>query len=437
MRQTFTPLPLPRPRLVIGSVALAALVLGLLAVSGVAEEKRQAAGAPVAEPVRLQQRERHLEQLGVPAWHAAGFRGQGVRIALLDSGFRGYRAALGKALPANVIVRSFRLDGNLEARNSQHGILCGEILHAVAPRAELLLANWEPGQPEQFLEAVRWARAQGASIVSCSCIMPEWSDGDGGGAVHDELAQLLGSGDRTHDMLCFAAAGNTAERHWSGFFRPGWGGFHEWLPGQTENHLSPWGTEDVYVELYGRPGSVYEVRIVDLRTGWEVARAVTSSAKDRCTGSANFSPEAGSTYAARVRLVSGPAGLFHLVALHSGLEVARGGGSICFPADGKDVVAVGAATDGQRCRYSACGPCSARPKPDLVAPVPFPSFWRSNPFSGTSAAAPQAAGLAALCWSRHPTWPATRVRAALQGSALDLGPPGHDAETGYGLLRLP
>src|SRR6266542_176992 len=80
-------------------------------------------------------------------------------------------------------VRSFRNDGNLEARDSQHGILCAEVLHALAPEAELLLANWEPDRPDRFLDAVRWAKEQGAKIISCSLIMPSWSDGEGGGAV--------------------------------------------------------------------------------------------------------------------------------------------------------------------------------------------------------------------------------------------------------------
>jgi subtilisin family serine protease len=93
--------------------------------------------------------------------------------------------------------------------------------------------------------------------------------------------------------------------------------------------------------------------------------------------------------------------------------------------------------DGQRMTYSSCGPNSAQPKPDLVAPVPFPSLWRARPFSGTSASAPQAAALAALWWSRYPGWTAAQVRLALTSSARDLGPPGHDYETGYGLITLP
>src|SRR5262249_54023002 len=172
---------------------------------------------PYAPPGLLppaRERQQILARLGVERWHTAGHLGQGVKIAILDSGFRGYRAHLGTALPRNVVVRSFRDDGNLEARDSQHGILCAEVLHALAPRAELLLANWEPDRPDRFLAAVRWAREQGARIVSCSLIMPSWSDGEGGGAFNAALAELLGRGDSMSDLLCFASAGNTAQRHW-------------------------------------------------------------------------------------------------------------------------------------------------------------------------------------------------------------------------------
>src|SRR5690242_16404105 len=63
-----------------------------------------------------------LQRIGADEWHSAGVRGQGLKIAVLDSGFREYRSELGKGLPAQVTARSFRLDGNLEAKNSRHGI---------------------------------------------------------------------------------------------------------------------------------------------------------------------------------------------------------------------------------------------------------------------------------------------------------------------------
>ena len=97
-----------------------------------------------------EERTRHMALLGVGRWHSAGCFGQGMKIAILDSGFRGYRAHLGKALPAHLDARSFRADGNLEAKDSQHGILCGEVIHALAPAAETVRVGasaWrsEPG----------------------------------------------------------------------------------------------------------------------------------------------------------------------------------------------------------------------------------------------------------------------------------------------------
>src|SRR5262249_15379510 len=51
------------------------------------------------EPHPALQRIKHLARLGVDRWHSARHRGYGVKIAVLDSGFRGFRHHLGKALP--------------------------------------------------------------------------------------------------------------------------------------------------------------------------------------------------------------------------------------------------------------------------------------------------------------------------------------------------
>jgi hypothetical protein len=390
-----------------------------------------------AKAVALRQVE-HLRRLGIAPWHAAGYLGQRLKIAVLDSGFRGYRAHLGKELPEHVLVRSFRRDGNLEARNSQHGVLCGEVLHALAPKAELLFANWDPDDPEEFLDAARWARQQGARIISCSVIMPSWSDGEGGGPFHEALARILGPGRQPGDVLLFASAGNTAQRHWSGTFRAGADRFHQWLPGRLDNELVPWSNERISVELCWRPGPRYRLLVVDATTGSPVGRPATRIGAERSCAVVRFQPEPRHRYQVRVQLLEGKPGSFHIVALGGDLAYATARGSIACPADGAAVVAVGAVgPDGRRAWYSSCGPNSTNPKPDLVAPVPFPSAWRPEPFTGTSAAAPQAAALAALWWSCRPGWSADQVRAALKTSAVDLGPPGHDFETGFGLVRMP
>jgi hypothetical protein len=379
-----------------------------------------------------------LEKLGVRSWHAAGLRGNGIKVAILDSGFCGYLAQAGKALPAQVSVCSFRKDGNLEARDSQHGVLCGEVLHTLAPESELLLANWENDRPEQFLEAVRWARKQGARIISCSVIMPSWSDGEGSGEVHQKLASILGTGEKPGDMLMFASAGNTAQRHWSGPFRDAGDGLHDWVRDQKENVITPWGGERVSVELCCQPGSRYEVIVEDITARNSVGLIGSRIGPDRCYCVVRFIPQVGHGYTVKVKHLSGPPGRFHLVVLGGGLQYASNQGSIPFPGDGPEVIAVGAVTrEGKRASYSSCGPNSNQPKPDFVAPIPFPSLWRARPFTGTSASAPQAAGLAALLWARNPQWTASQVRESMRSAVTRLGQGEHSTETGFGLIHLP
>jgi subtilisin family serine protease len=394
-----------------------------------------AAFLPLAFLLAEAPRERQalLERLNVPAWHQAGQRGKGVKVAVLDTGWQGYRDHLGKSLPRSVVARSFRPDGQLEARASQHGILCGEVLHAIAPEAELLVANWESDQPATFLDAVRWARQQGARVISCSVIMPTWSDNEGHGDAHGELAKLLGD-----EALLFAAAGNTAERHWHGPFAGDAEQRHQWKPGVCDNRLVPWEQERVCVEMVWRGDARYQVEVLDGLTGKLVTLGLDSRDGEHAWAAARFVPETGRSYTVRVRKVHGSAGRFHLVALGATLEQTNPQGSISFPADGPEAIAVGAVSlDDQRQSYSACGLAEGLRKPDLVAAVPFPSAVRDRPFTGTSAAAPQAAALAALLWGRHPDWPASRVRETLTKAARRLTREDHDPATGYGQARLP
>lgn len=381
-----------------------------------------------------------MESLGVPRWHEFGQRGRGMTVAILDSSFTGYRQLRGTTLPAQLTTRSFRRDGKLEVRSNTHGAQCAEVIHAIAPEAKLLLANWEPDSPRSFLEALAWALNNGARIVSCSVIVPSWSDGEGGGAVHRELARLIGKGNGEEDALFIASAGNTAQRHWAGHFKASDSGWHAWAPGQITNRLTPWGAgERISVDLVSPAGGKYELVVRDMDTRTEVGRGRRIASKDRFAVTVRFVPKEGRTYGVRVREIEGSRNGFHLSVLGGNLQRATRAGSIPFPGDGQRCLAVGAVDeDGKRQVYSSCGPNSATPKPELVAVVPFHINRRKEPFTGTSAAAPQTAGAAALYWARHPSLAANQVRATLLNSAVHLdGDKGHSWDTGFGLVRLP
>src|SRR5262249_53277031 len=152
--------------------------------------------------------------------------------------------------------------------------------------------------------------------------------------------------------------------------------------------------------------------------GEEVNRSKPVSGTATPSIAARFVPHPQSTYQVQVRLKQGKPGNFHLVVLGGTLSTVTSQGSVACPADGTEVIAVGAVTRaGRRLDYSSCGLETHALKPDFVAPVPFPTTVRSQAFSGTSAAAPQAAALAAVLWSRHLQWSAEQIRAILVKSA--------------------
>ena len=54
----------------------------------------------------------HLAQ----AWHNAGYKGQGVKVGIIDSGFEGFRELMGTELPTTVLVRCYT-DLGVSSRN--------------------------------------------------------------------------------------------------------------------------------------------------------------------------------------------------------------------------------------------------------------------------------------------------------------------------------
>lgn len=109
--------------------------------------------------------------------------------------------------------------------------------------------------------------------------------------------------------------------------------------------------------------------------------------------------------------------------------------TVSYPAAFPTVVSVGA-VDQQRqpLSYSNRGP-----EMDVVAPgshiYTTANDGKYKMVSGTSMAAPQVAGIAALLLKKNPSLTPFQIRMILRGSAQDLGTKGWDKDTGYGLVN--
>ncbi|GAG09823.1 unnamed protein product, partial [marine sediment metagenome] len=177
---------------------------------------------------------------------------ENVKVCILDIGFQGYEALLGSELPSSVVAMSFRADGDLYV--SDHGTACAEIVHDMAPDAELLLVNFNTDVEHH--NAVNWIIDQGITnqgqkvdIISCSVGWVNLGAGDGTGPICEDVKNT-----HNNDIIWVSASGNNAERHWEGTFRDPdsdmWCNFED--PGQGE---------DEWFAFYVVAGTTYQVAL--------------------------------------------------------------------------------------------------------------------------------------------------------------------------------
>lgn len=173
-----------------------------------------------------------LEQIQIPAVHQLGFYGQGVRIAVFDTGFRLNHEAfdsLRVLYKHNFIQNDGELDNQPGERSDQnsHGTMVLSIIAANkpgaliggAPGAEFILAKTEDvaqeirGEEDNWIAAAEWAEALGADIFSTSLGYIDWytyADMDGDTAPITRAADLAaGKG-----VVVVVAAGNEGNDIW-------------------------------------------------------------------------------------------------------------------------------------------------------------------------------------------------------------------------------
>ena len=380
-----------------------------------------------------------LAMIGATNWHQAGFTGRGIKIGILDSGgFDRYQELLGTELPAIVLARTFVYGGQLGNSGGYYGIHgtgCAEIIHDIAPDAELVFAEYR--YEAEMIQAVDWLMTQGLWIISNSTGGPMGSM-DGSSNFAKKVDRVSSSG-----VLWVNSAGNLAEAHYRGTFKDQNGdGFHEFETGnQLLGFVTPagsdviltwddWqvGDQDFNLYIYDAEGKVVaSSENIQNGPGSDSIENLTFSFAEGVIYYAAF-------YAVRVTHQA----VFDFFVLGE-VEYPVPEYSLGIPADAHGSFSVAAVNwENDRLEdYSSQGPTAdGRLKPDIAAPTSVAVVSRDKPFNGTSGAAPHVSGAAALVWSVFPNYTNQQIIEFLEKRAIDLGASGPDNAFGYGRLWL-
>ena len=389
-------------------------------------------------------------RIGALANHSAGVKGQGVKVAIIDGGFKGANKLSGD-MPARWNYYDYTGEG-IYAGDSVHGTGCAEIIHDVAPEAELYL--YKTGDIVDFENAKDRAIRDGIDVISYSGSWFGFGFGDGKGLACDIVNDAANRG-----ILWVNAAGNYAKAHYSGVWSDtdrdpdGW---HNFAGGDELLSFEAEEGDEISVSLTWDDWPI-TYQNYDLSLYFEDSsgdpREVDESTNIQ--GSSGGFPEEwieyeaqeSGTYGIAVYGIGAQPRRLKIWSSHDFKEYSVEENSIGIPADARGSMSVGAIfhradywNAGRVEEYSSRGPTSDnRTKPDLVAPtgVSTVSYGPNELYWGTSAAAPHVAGAAALIKSANPSYSRTQLWNALVAATVDIGPRGRDNDSGYGKLVLP
>jgi len=374
--------------------------------------------------------------IGAYEWHTAGFTGAGIKIGVLDVGFDGYKDLLGTELPANVLAKSFIAGLEIDQTGIVHGSAVAEIVHDVAPDAELVFADYQTVAEKQA--AVDWLISQGVNMITSST-GSTFGRRDDKGPNAVMVNQIYDQG-----ILWVNSSGNTGYTHYRGTFTDtDEDGYHEFAPGDEYLGFAPSGAATLSLNWddWDSVTQDYDMYVLD-DNGNEIA-----SSTDAQTGPGSdagefiyyeFSDE-GPYYIMIYKANADRAVTFDFFLRDGVIEYYNPEFSVNTPGDARGAFTVGAADwqTGELSDYSSRGPTEdGRLKPDIVAPSNVNSAAYGEPWIGTSASCPHVAGAAALVMQAYPDFSPQEVRDFLTSRATEMEQSGPDSDTGYGYLYL-
>lgn len=395
-------------------------------------------------------------------WQAAGYLGAGVKVGIIDffssSVWSAAQTAGEVPVPAGTFCQYGGVACGIYGTTSKHGTAVAEIVHELAPSAQIYIAT--AGTAADHQAAVNYFVSQGVDIITRSLTAQYDGKGDGTGAIDDVVASAVAQG-----ITWFNSAGNSAGSSgtFSGsYWRGSWvdadnDGWLEWggsgdelldLPciggGRYVNGLrwSDWAANRTDYDLYlfenlGDPvGSAKEVSDDDQQSGASPIELLNGPCTNTDYAAVKLYNAGGGTAGDVLELQVNGTGVEYWSNPYSAAVPASDSAS----AGALSIGAVDPAAGTTIASYSSRGPTNdGRTKPDISAAACVTSFsYSPSCFNGTSAASPVAAGAAALVLGAGLTpTPAALKTYLLTNAFVDRGTAGTDNTYGVGELVLP
>ena len=399
----------------------------------------------------------------VDAWHEAGFTGSGVKVGIWDFGFFEYDLLLGTDLPpANQLTaRAFGIDiqGDPEEIQSdpdgpRHGTAVAEVVYDIAPDAEFFLFA-DSGEQADTIEGLRWLISEGVDVVVASLSLGELGCLDVNNSPFEPIFIEM----RQAGILLVASSGNDRTAHWQGVFEDTNGdGFHDFTANDDSITFEGFEGESVDLLLSWEDPCLtsendYELLLFD-ENGNLVGEGIEFNNETRAQEFISEALPADGFYDVVIEQIPGAQDVLLDLVWANGPEFEHNvvDGSVSFfePAISPNALTVGSLVWGNLVLEdsSSQGPTKdGRIKPDVVAPTcvqtisyggsPTSFDFENCGFSGTSAAAPHAAGVAVLIKQANPDFTPDQIQQFMESNAQDFGAPGKDNVYGSGFVQLP
>ena len=391
---------------------------------------------------------------GASPYHASGYTGQNVKVAIIDLEFGGLSEAISAgALPPTVVkidctgAGCASTDFSSEDPAYAHGTAVAEIVYEMAPGAQLYLMK--VGDNLDLMDAKDYCIANGIKIINHSVgwYISNFYDG----TCYFDNAVCAADHAYRNGILWANAAGNDARSHYQATFNDTDGDrLHNVT--ETDNFISLYAFEgDPIIALltwdaWPATDQDYDLllfnsamKLVDYSTGWQTGTQPPQE------GIFYTVPASGVYYLAVKNARATSSHRFSIFNFYQDLNPYIASSSLVSPADATGVMAVAAINStqwltGPQEYFSSQGPTNdGRVKPEISGPDGVYSFIYTplyGSFQGTSAASPHVAGAAALILSNSPAFTVSQLWDTLVSSAIGLGTSGQNPIFGYGRLNL-